>query len=547
MCSAEVFLMWKRKVLKKKTKQSLKFNYWRMVAVCFLTAMLTTAYTSSTIFINQSEPGRHTPVTPDVAAGASNSAVIADTVEQIADEPIEGMDSPAAAAADFLINTYTSGKSIFFSILRAVNDILAHTFQLSSVFLMAGVLLAFLYQILVENILLIGERRFFLEARNYHQTRISKIFFLFKLRYLKNPVWVMLCRSFFQALWNLTIIGGIIKHYEYSMIPYILADNPAVSRKDAFQLSRQLMQGNKWKMFLLHLSFWGWHFLSVFTLGLLDFFFVNPYMAGTDAELYMELRRNYILSRSPGYEFLNDRLLEQVPSEDELLISKALYDDSEGPYTKISYFAPEQYPVFLYSIQPPARAVKAPIHADKKYGFLSCVFLFFAFSIFGWLLESSVHLIRDGVFLNRGFLFGPWIPLYGFCGLLLLVFVQKFVHRPIPAFVTMMAIYSVIEYLMNWFLEYEWDIVQTDYTGYLLNLNGRTFVGGAIFFALLGCAFLYYLAPKWDDLFHELPEYIQIILCILLCVLFAADFIYALTHPALLTELFDPGLLFSRV
>ena len=58
------------------------------------------------------------------------------------------------------------------------------------------------------------------------------------------------------------------------------------------------------------------------------------------ASLYLFLRRNYVLSRAPKYEQLNDSYLEHVPSEDELLISKALYDDSEGPYTKISYFAP---------------------------------------------------------------------------------------------------------------------------------------------------------------------------------------------------------------
>lgn len=76
------------------------------------------------------------------------------------------------------------------------------------------------------------------------------------------------------------------------------------------------------------------------------------------ASLYLFLRRNYVLSRAPKYEQLNDSYLEHVPSEDELLISKALYDDSEGPYTKISYFAPYQYPVFLFSVQPPIAAVK---------------------------------------------------------------------------------------------------------------------------------------------------------------------------------------------
>lgn len=540
--------MWKRKALKIRTRESLKFNYWRMVAVCFLTAMLTTAYTSSTIFVNQYEPATHTvPEHSDVAAGTSNSVVIADTVEQITDDSASIMDSPLTRAAEIIIDTYTSGKSIFFSALRAANDILTHDFHLSSAFLITGAFLAFFYQFLIANPILVGERRFFLEARNYHRTRISKIFFLYKLRYIYNPVWVMFCRSFFQTLWNLTIAGGIIKYFEYSMIPFILAENPAIERKDAFQLSKQLMRGNKWKMFKLHFSFLGWNILAPLTLGVLDFLFVNPYKTGTDAELYMELRRNYVLSRAPGYEAFNDRLLEQVPSEDELLISKALYDDSEGPYTKISYFEPEQYPVFLYSIQPPARAVRPPRHENKKYGFLSCVFLFFAFSVFGWVLESFIHIIRDGVFLNRSYLTGPWIPLYGVCGLILLIFIQKFAHKPIPAFIAMMAVYSLIEYLMNWLMEYEYDIASADYTGYFLNLNGKTFLGGAIFFAMLGCAFLYYLAPRWDELFQRLPDYLKFSICLLLCLLFATDFLYALTHPELMSELMAPGLFFTKV
>lgn len=539
--------MWKRKGLKKRTIQSMRFNYWRMVAVCFLTAMLTTAYTSSTVFLNQYDPELQTQEYPDAAAGPSNSEVVADTAKQIADEPSLSLPRPFSTAAGLFIDMYTSGKSIFFSVLRAINSFLSHDFDWSSVFLIVGALSAFLYQFFIGNIVLIGERRFFLEARNYHQTRISKIFFLYKLRFLKNPVWIMFCRSVLQVLWNFTIVGGIIKYYEYSMIPFILAENPAIKRGDAFHLSKQLMHGNKWRMFLLHLSFLGWRIVSTLTLGILDFVFVNPYITGTDAELYMELRRNYVLSRAAGYEAFNDPLLDRVPSEDELLISKALYDDSEGPYTKISYFAPEQYPVFIYSIQPPERAVKVPIHVEQKYSFVSCVFLFFAFSLFGWVFESAIHLIRDGVFLNRGFLLGPWIPIYGVCGLMLLVFVKKLAHRPIPAFFMMMAVYSLIEYLMNWLLEYEWDIVRTDYTGYFFNVNGKTFLGGAIFFAMLGCAFLYYLAPRWNDLFLKLPPYIRICICILLCVIFAADFIHALSHPEELSRILDVWPLFAYV
>ena len=178
-------------------------------------------------------------------------------------------------------------------------------------------------------------------------------------------------------------IGGIIKKYEYSMIPYILAENPTMGRKDAFFLSRQLMRGNKWRMFLLHLSFIGWSILSLLTFGILDFLFVNPYQTATDAELYMTLRKNYIRSRAPRYELFNDPLLEQELSDDELLIRKALYDDSEGPYTKIAYFEPHQYPAFLFSVQPPVRAVHQPLAPTGSYHPLTLASLFFLFSILG--------------------------------------------------------------------------------------------------------------------------------------------------------------------
>ena len=52
----------------------------------------------------------------------------------------------------------------------------------------------------------------------------------------------MFCYTLFQKLWDLTIIGGIIKHYEYSMIPYILAENPKISQKNAF-FSLNSLQG----------------------------------------------------------------------------------------------------------------------------------------------------------------------------------------------------------------------------------------------------------------------------------------------------------------
>lgn len=359
--------MWKRKALKKKTRASMKHTYWQMISVCFIIAVLTTAYPISTTFLNLqiSSVSRFTDAA--FAMDIPNSEVISETVSHfLGRTPLSGLfGNTVAEVCHLVIDMYSTGISIFFTALRAVNTLLSETFGTAMIFPVLGVLVTVLYQLFISNILQVGEKRFFLESHSYRKTNISKIFFLFKLRCIGRPAWIMFCRSFFQTLWNLTIIGGIVKHYEYYMIPFILAENPEISRRDAFFLSRQLTNRSKWKLFLLDASFIGWKFLSVLTLGLLDFLFVNPYITACRAGLYLNLRRNYVLSRSPAYEQLHDSYLEHVPSEDELLISKALYDDSQGPYTKISYFAPEQYPVFLFSVQPPLKAVRSPVRADS--------------------------------------------------------------------------------------------------------------------------------------------------------------------------------------
>ena len=85
------------------------------------------------------------------------------------------------------------------------------------------------------------------------------------------------------------IIPGIIKTYEYAIIPYILADDPEISSKDAFKKAKQMMKGNKWRLFKLEFSFIGWAVLCVLTLGI-GMFFLIPYVNAAAAEFYVELK-----------------------------------------------------------------------------------------------------------------------------------------------------------------------------------------------------------------------------------------------------------------
>ncbi len=107
-----------------------------------------------------------------------------------------------------------------------------------------------------------------------------------------NTVKIQFLRGLFTTLWSLLfIIPGIVKSYEYMMIPYLLAEHPNMSTEEAFARSRQMMEGEKWEAFVLDLSFIGWDLLSVFTLGILEIFYVNPYRDLTHAALYGALKQ----------------------------------------------------------------------------------------------------------------------------------------------------------------------------------------------------------------------------------------------------------------
>ena len=106
-------------------------------------------------------------------------------------------------------------------------------------------------------------------------------------------------KSIYIFLWSLLlIIPGIIKRYSYAMTPYILRDDPNISYNDAIELSMEMMDGNKWRLFLLDLSFIGWYLLALLTLGI-GFLFLTPYIESTYANFYEDLKDDIPVSTTP--------------------------------------------------------------------------------------------------------------------------------------------------------------------------------------------------------------------------------------------------------
>lgn len=218
--------MWNRKELKEQGKAAVKRNYWKSVLV-------------SAIFMG----------VIGVAGFGQNSA----------------QDS---AQIDFC-NAWVIASMVLVALLALVVVILT-------------------YELLV-NPFEVGVNRFRLNALN-DKGNVSDMGTGFDISYKRN-VKVLFFRDLYTVLWlMLFIVPGIVKMYEYRMIPYILADDPDICKSDAFKMSKQMMKGNKWRAFILDLSFILWGFLSLITMGIVGVFWAAPYKQLTDAALYNALK-----------------------------------------------------------------------------------------------------------------------------------------------------------------------------------------------------------------------------------------------------------------
>ncbi len=186
----------------------------------------------------------------------------------------------------------------FQSVFHSMNGTWAILFGIFGIIVLVAIMFGLMIRIFVLAPLEVGAERFFVVNR-YTQgdtTDLSNIVHPFTHGYLQ-VVKTMFLKELYIFFWSLLfIIPGIVKSYSYRMVPYIMAENPEMESREAFRLSRLMMDGEKWDAFVLDLSFIGWHILSAFTLGVLGLFYVRPYQATTNTELYATLKEKVVPS-----------------------------------------------------------------------------------------------------------------------------------------------------------------------------------------------------------------------------------------------------------
>lgn len=334
--------MWSRKQLKDKAKYSMNQNYWKVVLVCLMLIALGTAGGASFNFGGTGSPETSTELEELLSLDEYNDEYSDGSMDtEYSDlyyesyQPDEYWDGYYDASFgleqdsnsqdyvdgynDGLIDEYLEEKEeseFEFDDENSWNSsmstgIIAFVVIFIIIVVIVAIALGLTFAALIGNPLDLGARKFLVKNLN-EKAEVKEVAYAFDSNY-KNIVKILFFRDLYTILWFLLfIIPGVVKSYEYFMIPYLLTENPNLTKEEAFALSKQMMKGQKWKTFVLNLSFLGWDLLSACTLGILNIFYVAPYRNLTFAALFEELNAVH------GYPARNvqrqyNQVYQQVP------------------------------------------------------------------------------------------------------------------------------------------------------------------------------------------------------------------------------------------
>ena len=263
--------MWNRAELKANAKKILFGNYWKAVLVTLILTIILGGATNT--------------ITRRISNNQSTDWSI--------DQDFSGVSSYDEWSNDEILNIgnsslYGSEYQELINLYRQLTNIPGEVWALIGVAVAIGTIIGLLVSIFLIAPLHVGCYRWYILNRTSNPP-IGELLHVFRNGYF-NAVKIMFSRGLYTFLWSLLfIIPGIIKSYEYEMIPYLLAENPNMSKQEAFALSKELMDGNKFNAFVLDLSFILWNFVGSLVFGLPGIFFVNPYVQLTNVELYVKL------------------------------------------------------------------------------------------------------------------------------------------------------------------------------------------------------------------------------------------------------------------
>ena len=592
-----------RKQMKRLGRESLKKHYVIFVAACLIAAFLASEFTGSlNFFTAQNYEASYEQVQSDLNGDGTftiktkvDSIGWGDVIRIIVEDNVQAgkemsqeirrnaiddsengnpMFGRTRGVLSNIVNQVSSG-SIIVTAAAAIGSITGSDNLGILILIIIGALGMFAFWFLIQNTFPVVIRRVFLEGMIYDRVTTQRFVFLLRVKKWLKASWIMFVKYIYYTLWCLTLVGIAVKHYSYFLVPYIAAENPDMTARQAITLSRKMMKGHKWECFVFELSFLGWEALGALTMGIFNILYTNPYKIAAFTRYYAKLREEAIEKGIPGAELLYDnylyekaesyviaakypdviKVMEQPEDTVEKLTGwrgflarnfgvlllrreqERAYERHQADYVRVHSMIDdvqkEAYPVRLYPIpEEERRKLVRSLNYMRHYSIWSLITIFLSMSVFGWLWEVGMHLVSYGEFVNRGALHGPWLPIYGTGAVLILTVLNRFRRNPALEFGATIVLCGFLEYMTSLVMEIATGGTKWwDYSGYYLNLNGRICAEGLLVFGIGGLAIVYAIAPMIDDLVSRFNEKKVMAVCTVLMVLFLADVIYSQIHP----------------
>ncbi len=160
--------------------------------------------------------------------------------------------------------------------------------------------------------------------------------------------------------------------------------------------------------------------------------------------------------------------------------------------------------------------------------FLFYFLLFFIYSVIGWFVEVTYVYIGTKKFINRGFLIGPYIPIYGYSALIMALYLTQYKDNPLTVFLLAIFICTFIEYMISFNMEKLFNARWWDYSNSKFNINGRVCLKNGLGFGFLSLLLIYLINPWLVNLLEKLNPKLLIIISIICLVIFVFDFVTSL-------------------
>lgn len=157
------------------------------------------------------------------------------------------------------------------------------------------------------------------------------------------------------------------------------------------------------------------------------------------------------------------------------------------------------------------------------YKFLYIFLLFLMYSFVGWIAEVTLAFIEHKKFINRGFLIGPYCPIYGVGVLLIVWLLKRYTDSALALFVLAMVLCMVLEYVTSFVMEKLFNTRWWDYSNMRFNINGRICLETAIPFGIGGLIIMYLINPIFTGILDMLPSKALLVIGVILLGLFLID------------------------